>query len=221
MIKAAIFDMDGVIIDSEPIQMLAINKVLAQWSIQLSDKDFIPMIGRRLSDDYNYLKERFGIPVDFPEFWKMKNATYQNLIKESIEEMPGLSRLITELKQAGIKRAVASGSIRADIDIVLNGLGLQSEFDVITAGNEVKHGKPHPEIYLLTSSRLEVNPEDCVALEDTYYGLCSAKSAGMKCIAVPHKYTAQQDFSRADLTTDSLNNISLSVIQQLNHSSKD
>jgi HAD superfamily hydrolase (TIGR01509 family) len=215
MIKAAIFDMDGIIIDSEPLQMVAINQVMAQWDIQLSEEDFLPMIGRRLSDDFVDLKKKFPVPVEYPEFAKMKNQAYQNLIQHSIQEMPGLSRLLKELKKANILLAVASGSGRWDIDLVLEGLGLSSAFDVITSGNEVTHGKPHPEIYILTANRLQIAPEFCVAFEDTSYGVTSAKSAGMKCVAVPHKYTVTHDFREADMVADSLQKLTVSLLQEL------
>src|SRR5208337_345245 len=102
MIKAAIFDMDGIIVDSEPLQMLAINQVIAQWNIRLTEEDFLPMIGRRLSDDFVDLKRKFPVPVEYPEFAKMKNQAYQTLIQNSIQEMPGLSRLLKELKTENI-----------------------------------------------------------------------------------------------------------------------
>ncbi len=215
MIQAAIFDMDGIIIDSEPLQMVAINQVMAQWDIHLSEEDFLPMIGRRLSDDFVDLKNKFPVPVEYPEFAKMKNQAYQDLIRDSIQEMTGLSRLLKELKKAHILLAVASGSGRWDIDLVLKGLGLSFMFDVITSGNEVTHGKPHPEIYLLTASRLQIAPPFCVAFEDTSYGLTSAKSAGMKCIAIPHKYTITHDFHEADMVVDSLQKITVALLQKL------
>lgn len=215
MVKAAIFDMDGIIIDSEPLQMLAINHVMSQWNIQLSEEDFLPMIGRRLSDDFVDLKRKYPVPVEYPEFAKMKNQAYQNLIRHSIQEMPGLSRLLKELKNNNILLAVASGSGRWDIDLVLEGLGLSSTFDVITSGNEVTHGKPHPEIYLLAADRLKTEPKHCVAFEDTFYGVTSAKSAGMKCVAVPHKYTLTHDFREADKVVGSLQEITVGLLGNL------
>lgn len=215
MIKAVIFDMDGILIDSEPIQMKAINQVTQRWGIRLKDEDFIPMIGRRLSDDFSHLKDTFHIPVDYTEFVKLKNTAYEGLIcKEPVGEMPGVSRLLDELEKGGFYRAIASGSSRRDIDLVLKKLQLTGRFDVITSGDEVKSGKPEPEIYLLTADRLKISPGECLVLEDTNFGVRAAKSAGMKCIAIPHPYTQNQDFSMADIIIDSMERITISIFKQ-------
>lgn len=212
VVKAVIFDMDGVIIDSEPVQMKAINQVMAQWGIQLEEKDFIPMIGRRLADDYDYLKHNFGVPVGIQEFMGQKNKAYQGLMINEAVEMPGLTPLLKRLKSAGILIGIASGSCRADIQMIVKTLKIESYFQTLTSGDDVVHGKPHPEIYQLAASRLKVPVEECIAIEDTSYGVQSSKEAGMKCVAFPHPYTRHQDFSRADISVASLNEISLELL---------
>jgi HAD superfamily hydrolase (TIGR01509 family) len=207
--------MDGIIIDSEPVQMVAINQVLAQWNIQLTEAEYIPLVGRRLSDDFIQMKKTYSIPVEYPEFVQQKNATYQELIQHHAFEMPGLTELLQRLKSTGIKTAVASGSIRNDIELVLRCLDVTHYFDSITSGDEVTHGKPHPEIYLKAAERLNIPPAHCVAVEDTGYGIHASKDAGMKSIAIPHPYTRHQDFSRADKVLISLQLISLDLLNSL------
>ena len=215
MIQAVIFDMDGIIIDSEPVQMVSINQVLAQWNIQLTEAEYIPLVGRRLSDDFVHMKQTYPIPVDYPEFVRQKNAAYQELIQQHAKEMPGLTALLQRLKSAGMKTAVASGSIRKDIELVLRCLKVTDYYDSITSGDEVTHGKPHPEIYLTAAARLNLPPAHCVAVEDTGYGIHASKDAGMKAIAIPHPYTRHQDFSRADKVLDSLEAITPDLLNSL------
>jgi len=215
VVKAVIFDMDGVIIDSEPVQMKAINLVMAQWSVQLEEKDFIPMIGRRLADDYEYLQNKFGVPIPFEAFFRQKTDAYQQLMKNEAVEMPGLTPLLKRLQSAGIKAAIASGSCPEDIEMVVNALRITAYFENLTSGHEVVNGKPHPEIYQLAANRLGIPYADCAAIEDTCYGVQSSKDAGMKCIAFPHPYTRHQDFSRADASVSSLDDITIDFLNTL------
>lgn len=215
MLRAFMFDMDGVIIDSEPIQMMSINEVLSQWGVQLSEEEYIPLVGRRLSDDYAYMKKVYHLPLEYPEFFVQKTEAYGRLIRKNGVEMPGLSELLNRLDRYGVKKSVASGSICEDIELVLNLLKVRDRFDYITGGDEVSIGKPDPEIYLAAARKVGVSPSECVALEDTYYGLAAAKDAGMKCIAFPHRYTMMQDFSRADAVIESLDDITEQLLDSL------
>ena len=111
--------------------------------------------------------------------------------------------------------AVASSSVRTDIEVILQSLGLLDEFEVIISGDQVKEGKPHPEIFLGAARLLGIEPAHCLALEDTTYGVAAAKAAGMYCIAVPNRFTANQDFDQADLVLDSLAQFELDALPAL------
>ncbi|MCX7918150.1 MAG: HAD family phosphatase [bacterium] len=215
MIQAVIFDMDGIIIDSEPLQMIAINQVMAQWNIQLSEIEFQKMIGRKLADDFSEIQRQYHIPVDYATFAQQKRAAYHSILAKNLVEMPGLSPLLERLLAAKFRLAVASSSVRTDVDMVLTGLNIKDKFEVIASGDEVKEGKPNPALFLLAASRLNLPPSNCVAIEDSNPGLRAAKDAGMKCIIVPHQHTRNQDFSRADIIVDSLDAISIELIQTL------
>jgi HAD superfamily hydrolase (TIGR01509 family) len=215
MIKAVVFDMDGIIIDSEPLQMIAINQVMAQWNIHLTDKEFQKMIGRKLADDFAEMQQQYNIPVDYPTFAKQKREAYHSILEKNLVEMPGLSPLLDRLLTAKYRLAVASSSSRRDVNMVLNGINIADKFEVIASGDEVEEGKPNPALFLLAAKRLNLPVSDCVAIEDSNPGLRAAKDAGMKCIIVPHQHTQEQDFSRADVIVNSLDDITIELIQRL------
>lgn len=207
--------MDGIIIDSEPLQMIAINQVMAQWNVQLSDREFQKMIGRKLADDFDEMKQQYRIPVDYPTFAKQKRETYHSILEHNLVEMPGLSELLLRLKDAQFRLAVASSSVRADVDMVVQGLNIADFFEVLATGDEVAEGKPNPALFQLAANRLQLAVDQCVAVEDSNPGLQAAKSAGMKCIIVPHQHTAHQDFSTADKIVGSLDEVTFDLIQSL------
>ena len=215
MIQAVIFDMDGIIIDSEPLQMIAINQVMAQWKVQLTGREFQQMIGRKLADDFADMQQQYKIPVDYATFAKQKRETYHSILEQNLVEMPGLSALLARLLAAKLRLAVASSSVRADVTMVLDGLHITDKFEVIASGDEVQEGKPNPALFLLAAQRLQVPVTNCVAIEDSNPGLRAAKDAGMKCIVVPHQHTQHQDFSRADTIVDSLDEITIDRIYRL------
>jgi len=129
--------------------------------------------------------------------------------------MPGLYDLVDSLKSAGYRIAIASSSILDHIKMVLQGLKLEDKFDVVVSGDQVKHSKPNPEIYLTAATALGVKPEESLALEDASSGVQAAKNAGMMCIAVPNEYTRDGDFSRADLIVSGLGDISVNTVKTL------
>ena len=215
MIQAVVFDMDGIIIDSEPLQMIAINQVMAQWNVRLTDKEFQKMIGRKLADDFAEMQLQYHIPVDYSTFAKQKKTAYHSILEQNLVEMPGLSPLLARLLTAKLRLAVASSSVRADVDMVLNGIKISAQFEVIASGDEVEEGKPNPALFLLAAQRLQVPVTACVAIEDSNPGLRAAKDAGMKGIIVPHQHTQHQDFSRADIIVNSLDDITNELIRSL------
>jgi HAD superfamily hydrolase (TIGR01509 family) len=129
--------------------------------------------------------------------------------------MPGLSELLLRLKDAQFRLAVASSSVRADVDMVVQGLNIADFFEVLATGDEVAEGKPNPALFQLAANRLQLPVDQCVAVEDSNPGLQAAKSAGMKCIIVPHQHTAHQDFSTADKIVGSLDEVTFDLIRSL------
>ena len=196
--RTVIFDMDGVIIDSEPMQLAAYNVVLGSHGVQLSEEDFIRWcVGRRSPDIVAFLRKHFQLPESVEHLLSAKSTAYASILRENIRPMPGLLPLLDHLTSSGYRLAVASSSSVADIEEILAGLGVRKQFQIIVSGEEVSNGKPAPDIFLEAAHRLGVPPEECVVIEDSQSGVEAAVQAGMYCIAVPNRFTAAHDFSRA------------------------
>lgn len=212
MLQAVIFDMDGLMIDSEPVQWRAMNSVVAPYGVTIDEPEWASMVGRRAVDNLALLSEKHHLEVDPAELVISKNAAYHDLIRhrENVIPMPGLYEAIDEARQAGLKLALGSSSVLGDIKIILKALSLSTTFDVVVSGDQVARGKPDPDIFLEVARRLAVHPSRCLVLEDTAHGVAAAKAAGMMCIAVPGHFTRHQDFSKADAVLKSLSELDFS-----------
>jgi HAD superfamily hydrolase (TIGR01509 family) len=211
-----IMDMDGVMIDSEPMQLAAYNIVLAPHGIALSEADFINWcVGRKSRENFAFLRERFSLPESVDELLAAKDTSYSAILRDNMHPMPGLLALLERLTAARYLLAVASSSRRADIEAVLGGLSVQTYFREAVSGEEVARGKPEPDIFLEAARRLGVSPGTCVVLEDTQTGVEAATRAGMRCVAVPNRFTAQQDFSRANACVPNLDGVTLQLLDRV------
>src|SRR4029077_3110202 len=168
---AVIFDMDGVIIDSEPIQLAAYNQVLQPWHLQLSEADFIHWcVGRKARDNFAFLRKKFQLATSVEDLLSAKDEVYQALLRHRIVPMPGLLTLLKTLTRLRCPLAVASSSRLPDIELVLQRLDIQQLLTAIVSGQEVPSGNPAPDIFLEAARRLQVSPEQCAVFEDTQTG---------------------------------------------------
>lgn len=207
--RTIIFDMDGVLIDSEPMQLAAYNAVLASYAVQLSEEEFMRWcVGRRSYDIVASLREHFELSESVEKLLAAKNTAYASILRENIRPMPGLLPLLDHLTSFAYRLAVASSSSIADIEEILAGLRVRQHFQLIVSGEEVPNGKPAPDIFLEAAHRLAVPPGECVVIEDSQKGVEAAVQAGMYCIAVPNRFTAAQDFSRAQMRVPDLLTVS-------------
>ncbi len=203
--QAVIFDMDGLMVDTEPLQFAAFRQQLwDDYGIELSEDEFHGMVGYRIDENWRDLKARHDIPGDIADLIERRDALYRPILEARVQAMPGVVELVRRLHDAGYQLAVASSSPYWQIDIVIDALGLRPYFAALASGEEVTVGKPDPAIYVLVAQRLDIAPPDCVALEDSRAGMTAAKAAGMHCIAVPNFYTRDQDLSAADLVLPTL-----------------
>lgn len=206
MFRAAIFDMDGVIIDSEPFWKEADIKVYGELGIELTEQMCSQTTGmdgfKAIEHWYNYKP------------WT--NRTFQ-LVKDDIEThvsqcirsrgkaAEGLEYILNFLESKHLKIGLASASPMHIIEAVLDKLEVKNRFHVYHTAEDEAHGKPHPDVYLSTARMLQVNPSDCIVFEDSIFGLLSAKAAGMKVIAIPDKHIKDDEhFKKADATISSL-----------------
>jgi len=194
--------MDGVIVDSEPLHERVNAEYAAILGATYDARLAGDMMGRRVRDLTDALALEVGLPPE--EVFAGREAVFWRLLDEGLEPMPGLHAAIDKLAGAGRSLAVASSGTRAYVEHVLGRLGVRGAFSVVVSGEDVVHGKPDPEIYLLAAERLAADPAGCVAVEDATHGIASARAAGMRTVAVRHKLNADLDLSAADAVVGDL-----------------
>lgn len=218
--RAVIFDMDGVILDSEPVQLEAVNQILARYGIHWTQETFRQHIGLRSVDFFQNLKKLYPLREQLDELVAFHKETYCTLMQEKlnrheISENEGLTPLLQQLKGAGFRIGLATSSSRREVEIITRGLNIDEFFETSTCGEEVVEGKPAPEIFLKTAQALGVEPHQCVVIEDSPIGLQAAIRAEMRCIAIPTPSTCDGDFSQADIRLASLQGVSEALIDSL------
>ena len=186
MLKAAIFDMDGLLIDSEPLWQEAEIEVFAELGVRLTRAECMETKGRRVDDTVaHWYARRPWSGATEEEVAERLVARVVELIRARGFPKEGAGHAMDFFRRKGLALALATSSGRPVIAAVLERLGLEKDFAVVHSAVEEEFGKPHPAVYLTTASRLGVDPGRCLALEDSIHGVLAAKAAGMKCIAVP------------------------------------
>jgi HAD superfamily hydrolase (TIGR01509 family) len=211
-IKAVIFDMDGLLINSEPYWKMAEKKVFGQYGLDLSDELLRQVMGFRLSEVVKHWYTHKPWPnADF----KATEEAILNDVTERIlahaEAMPGVYEVLEKCRLAGYKMAIASSSAMRLIEAVVNKLNIRNYFDVMWSAEFELYGKPHPGIFLSTANKLQTAPENCLVFEDAINGVLAAKAAKMYCIAVPEEATYHDlRFAIADKKIKSLIQLTVS-----------
>lgn len=213
MIKAVIFDMDGVMIDSEPLWEKTERILLARRDIEYTPVYRDQIVGLNQNDSGKLLIDTFELNEKVEDVISERVEILTAIYEEELEVVRDLIPLLDDLRDHQFKLAVASSSPLRVINFVLDMFSLHEYFPIVVSGECTDNGKPHPAIYLHTADRLEVEPSECVAIEDSINGLRSAKAAGMYCIAVPDKRLSQVEFQNADLIVPNLNRISPELIK--------
>lgn len=216
-IKAVIFDMDGLIIDSEPIESKSRELLLKIYNKKPRPypNGLLHIVGPSGSKDFLDFINQYEITESYEEIIIKKHEIFKKLLKENLSPMPGLIKLLKRLSKNNFKIGLASNRNLKFINIILEKLKIKKYFEVIISPSEKIRHKPFPDIYLNTAKELKVKPSECLVLEDSTTGIESAKSAGMKVIAVPNQYTLDHDFSKADLVTNSLKNVTITMLSNL------
>jgi HAD superfamily hydrolase (TIGR01509 family) len=179
-----IFDMDGVLVDSEPVIEAAAIAGLKEYGVPAKPQDFIPFIGAGEDKYIGGVAEKYGVPYKL----EMKARVYQiylELVPLKLKVYDGIIELLNKWHSEGIKMALASSADRIKIEANLRVAGIPpSLFSSIISGEDVKNKKPSPDIYLMAANRIGTNPQECIVIEDALNGIQAAKAAGMKCAAV-------------------------------------
>jgi beta-phosphoglucomutase len=198
---AFIFDMDGVIVDSNPFHKIALKEFCSKHGYDLTEQELREKIyGRRNQD---WLAHIFG-PLDPKQLRKYadeKEALFRKIYEKDIRPLDGLQNFLKKISENAIACAIATSAPRSNVDFTLSKTGIGQYFDTILDDSFVTHGKPHPEVYLKAAAALHYEPENCVVFEDSLAGVDSGKRAGCKVVAITTTHSAEE-LSHADLVID-------------------
>lgn len=214
MQRAVIFDMDGVISDTQRFHASVESKILKEHGVTMTPREITAKYAG--VTDKNMFEEIFkNHQIYYPNIEKIifrKWDVMGKIVIGKIKAIPHVIKLIKSLNQSGFKLAIASASKLSFISTVINELKIQDYFDTIVSAQEVQNGKPAPDIFLLAAKRLQIEPKYCLVIEDGKSGMIGAKSAGMKAIGLVKDL--QKDWP-ADIVTTSLRNVSIIKIEEI------
>jgi len=219
MIKALIFDMDGLMIDSERLYFQAERDIAKKYRKDVKDETLWKMMGRSPLESMKFFVEELQLPISPREALKMRNRIMREKLKSDLKSMPGLTHILDAF-YGSLELAVCTGTQKEFLDIVVNRLGIREKFAVLQTSDEVSRGKPDPEIYLAVCTKLGFHPSDCVVLEDSSNGALAGKGAGCYVIAIPSEYTCKQDFSFVDFVANDLIHAENHILDLLKRSSQ-
>lgn len=200
-IKAIIFDLDGTLVDSEPNYYKGDKQFLAEYGIDLTEEMRSKYIGIGSQAMVEDIKDNFELNDSVENLVAKKNKYYVDIAQDNTMVFPEMLKFLQCLKKNNFPMAIASGSSPKIIEMILSMTNIKPYFDVVLSAEEVKRGKPAPDIFIETAKRLGISPINCLVLEDSKYGIEAAKSAGMYCIAIPFLTSEQlhNSFMKADL----------------------
>lgn len=211
-----IFDMDGVLIDSNPFHLLKWAELLNERGIAFDPQNLsAQVIGQRNDTAFRFF---FGPHLGEEEILRLSEELeerFRTAFGPHARPMRGVKPLIAESQRAGIPMAVASSAMAKNVEFVVDVLGLRPYFRCLVSGDEVGRPKPEPEIYLKTAQQMGLDPAACVAFEDSFVGLESARRAGMKCVAIASTFPLAQLDTCAHLAVQSFEELTLERLRQL------
>ena len=217
VIQAAIFDMDGVLIDSEPLWRASHIAALASYGVTITEDHVRAMAGKRTDEVMRHWRENYELDqVSDSALEKDVVSRVQEKIRLVGQELPGVRELIALFANHHVPLAVASSSAPEVIETVLDKLSLADQFLVVHSAKYEEKGKPHPGIFLTTARRLAVSPTHCLVFEDSLNGVRAALAAGMTCVAIPEPVNINNpEFQKADLVVSSLADLSWEIVAEL------
>lgn len=218
MLKAVIFDMDGVLIDSEPDHYRIENELLKKLGVKIDSAEHEKFCGTTTYYMWKTVKEKYNLKESIKELVKADRTSYMRYLNdfpERIHAIDGVKELIQNLYENNIAIALASSSPLDAVKSIINSLNIGKYFKVLVNGDEVKKSKPAPDIFLAAADKVGVKPCECLVVEDSGNGIKAAKKADMKCIGYKNIHSGRQNISDADIIIDSFSNISFDDILKL------
>jgi beta-phosphoglucomutase len=190
MLRGVLFDMDGVLLDSEHFITRAGVLMFREKGFTVKESDFKPFTGMGENRFLGGVAEKYGISFDQEKDKAKAYDIYEKITRGKLEPLPGVVEFISRCRKKKLRLAVATSADAVKMHINLRETGLGEElFDTLVNGLMVEHKKPHPEIYLLAATRLDLKPDECLVVEDAISGVRAAKAAGCKCLAVTSSFT--------------------------------
>ncbi len=216
MIKAILFDMNGVIISDESIHESAFKKTVESFEINLTHEDYLNLCaGKTDRLGYQNIAEHFGKTLPIEQLLIEKAKLYLEIFPTQKKACEGVIDLIKELANHYIL-AVSSGATKKEIELVLKEFELAKYFKTIISADDVRHSKPHPEPYLITCKQLQLKPEECIVIEDSQSGVTSAKAAGCYCIGITTTHS-KEDLHNSDLVINYFAELNAKKLNEIEH----
>jgi HAD superfamily hydrolase (TIGR01509 family) len=209
---AVIFDMDGVIADSEPTYLEAINVMLEPTGHRMSEQQYEEIIGSSIKYTWDTILETFGLEGDMEEYIRRYDQALVELLRRPQPPLPGVRELLAELRRLRLPVALATSSWQGWAEALLEATGLEGAFQAVVWRQMVERAKPAPDLFLRAAELVDVEPARCVVLEDTAPGLEAAKAAGMLAVQVRSASTALPPQPHADLVLDSLEHFPMELV---------
>lgn len=216
-LSTVIFDMDGLLIDSEPIWGIAANNIFEQYGFRLSPEQHITTTGLRVREFVHWWFEYFSIDKkEEPAAEDKIISRALQLIDENFNMMAGVTHVFNLFHSLHFKIGIASSSPDSLINLVMEKSGIKQYVNGTASGHNLLYPKPHPQVYLNCAETLHVQPSECIAFEDSFYGMIAAKAARMKCVVVPdYKQYKEERWGAADLKLSSLQNFGALHLERL------
>lgn len=219
MFQAALFDMDGVIVDNRDAHLRAFVEFAKRHGIPDLDADtLLPWFGSTNAVIMGHLFGRDDIPAEEVDLLSQeKEEIYRELYDPVMEPAHGLVELLKALQKAGVRIAVGSSAPKVNVDFVLDRCHIAQYFDAAASGSEITRSKPDPEVYLLAAKKLGVQPGNCVVFEDAFVGMEAARAAGAKVVAIASTFPRVMIEQKGDydLLIDGFRNVDIPELQKL------
>ena len=198
--KAVIFDMDGVLIDSEPAYLEMNKRLFSDFGIKMDEEDYKALVGLPSIPMWTMLKKKYDLKNEVNDFLMIEKKRMHEILDSDIISKPveGVTELLGTLREKNFKLSIASSSAKENVNFIISKLNLTGFFDFVISGEEVKNGKPSPDIFLAVSGKFRISPEKCYVIEDSTNGIMAARTAGMNCIGFTNNNSNSQDLSGSD-----------------------
>ena len=217
MIQTVIFDMDGVIVDTEPVHRFAYFQHFSELNIDVSEELFTSFTGNSTRNVFQRVNSIFNLNADVEELILRKRTIFNDAFdhKEDLELLEGVEKLIKNLHENGVELILASSASKVTIDRVFRRFGLHPYFSNIVSGEDFPKSKPHPAIFEFAASLSKAPKENCIVIEDSTNGVLAAKAAGIYCVGYNSIHSKLQDLSKADKIVNHFNELDYNVIANL------